>query len=79
MIGLGRLENRRWFDYGPKILWHDMKSLADRLKCYFKNVRAFERVHPTIQPPRHALFFYASDGPLHLMRNGRMELELSRD
>ena len=64
MIGLGRLENRRWFDYGPKILWHDMKSLADRLKCYFKNVRAFERVHPTIQPPRHALFFYASDGPL---------------
>jgi len=49
---------------GPDILWHDMKSLAERLNRYFKNVRAFERVHTTIQPPRHALFFYASDGPL---------------
>jgi len=41
-----------------------MRSLAERLKRYFKNVRAFERVHQTIQPPRHALFFYASDGSL---------------
>jgi SAM-dependent methyltransferase len=49
---------------GPDILWHDMHSLAGRLKRYFKNVRTFERVHGTIQPPRHALFFYASDGPL---------------
>jgi len=49
---------------GPGILWHDMRSLAECLKRYFKNVRAFERVHPTIQPPRHALFFYASDGLL---------------
>jgi SAM-dependent methyltransferase len=49
---------------GPEILWHDMRSLAERLKRYFKNVRAFERVHQTIQPPRHALFFYASDGSL---------------
>jgi SAM-dependent methyltransferase len=49
---------------GPGILWHDMNSLAERLKRYFKNVRAFERVHSTIQPARHALFFYASDGTL---------------
>jgi SAM-dependent methyltransferase len=49
---------------GPDVLWHDMKSLAERLNRYFKNVRAFERVHTTIQPPRHALFFYASDGLL---------------
>jgi SAM-dependent methyltransferase len=51
---------------GPEILWHDMRSLADRLKRYFKNVRAFERVHTTIQPPRHVLFFCASDGILPL-------------
>ncbi len=49
---------------GPNVLWHDMQSLAERLKRHFKNVRAFERVHPTIQPPRHALFFYASDASL---------------
>jgi SAM-dependent methyltransferase len=49
---------------GPLILWHDMKSLAERLKRYFANVRAFERVHPTVQPQRHELFFFASDGPL---------------
>ena len=49
---------------GPGVLWHDMNSLADRLKRYFKNVRALERVHTTIQPVRHALFFYASDGIL---------------
>jgi hypothetical protein len=49
---------------GPEILWHDMRSLAERLKKYFKNVRAFERTHPTIQPPRHALFFCASEGTL---------------
>lgn len=49
---------------GPDILWHDMRSLAERLKRHFKNVRAFERIHPTIHPPRHALFFCASDGIL---------------
>jgi len=49
---------------GPGVLWHDMKSLADRLKHYFKNVRVLERVHMTIAPARHALFFYASDGVL---------------
>lgn len=49
---------------GPDILWHDLNSLAERLKRYFKNVRAFERVHPTVQPPRHELYFLASDGPL---------------
>jgi SAM-dependent methyltransferase len=49
---------------GPDILWHDMNSLAERLKRYFKNVRAFERIHTTVQPPRHELFFFASDGTL---------------
>jgi SAM-dependent methyltransferase len=49
---------------GPHILWHDMRSLADRLKPHFKNVRVFERIHPTIHPPRHALFFFCSDGTL---------------
>ena len=49
---------------GSEILWYDMKSLAERLKRYFRNVRAFERVHPTVQPPRHELFFFASDGTL---------------
>jgi SAM-dependent methyltransferase len=49
---------------GREILWHDMPSLAERLKQYFTNVRAFERVHPTVQPPRRELFFFASDGPL---------------
>jgi SAM-dependent methyltransferase len=49
---------------GPEILWYDMNSLAERLKRYFRNVRAFERVHPTAQPARHELFFFASDGIL---------------
>jgi SAM-dependent methyltransferase len=49
---------------GPDILWHDMQSLAERLKIYFKNVKAFERIHSTVQPPRHMLFFYASDAAL---------------
>lgn len=49
---------------GPEILWHDLNSLAERLKRYFKNVRAYERVHPTVQPPRHELYFFASDGSL---------------
>ena len=49
---------------GPGILWHDMNSLAERLKRFFNNVRAFERVHPTVRPPRHELYFFASDGPL---------------
>ena len=48
----------------PEILWYDMRSLAERLKQYFKNVYVFERVHVTIQPPRHELFFFASDGTL---------------
>lgn len=48
----------------PDTLWHDLKSLTERLKRYFKNVRAFERAHPTIQPPRHELYFYASEGSL---------------
>jgi hypothetical protein len=34
------------------------------LQRYFKNVRAFERAHPSVQPPRHELYFYASDGAL---------------
>jgi SAM-dependent methyltransferase len=49
---------------GPEILWHNMHSLAKRLNSHFKNVRAFERVHTTMQPPRHCLYFYASDGSL---------------
>ncbi len=49
---------------GEGILWHDLQSLGARLKKYFANVRVFERVHITIQPPRHELYFYASDGPL---------------
>jgi SAM-dependent methyltransferase len=48
----------------PEVLWYDMGSLAARLKRYFKNVCVFERVHPTVQPPRHELFFFASDGVL---------------
>ncbi len=48
----------------PEALWCDMNSLAERLKRYFRNVRAFERVHSTVQPPRHELFFFASDGIL---------------
>jgi SAM-dependent methyltransferase len=51
-------------DHPENVLWHDLKSLAERLKLYFKNVRAFARVHPTTQPARHELFFFASDGPL---------------
>ncbi len=46
------------------VLWHDLPSLGARLKKYFANVRVFERNHVTIQPPRHQLYFYASDGPL---------------
>lgn len=38
--------------------------LGGILKRHFKNVRVFERVHPTLSPPRHNLFFYASDGAL---------------
>ena len=38
--------------------------LGDLLKRYFKNVRVFERLHRTVAPPRHNLFFYASDGSL---------------
>jgi SAM-dependent methyltransferase len=51
---------------GPGILWHDTRSLAERLKRYFANVLAFERVHSTMRPPRHELFFFASDGTLPL-------------
>jgi SAM-dependent methyltransferase len=51
---------------GPSdsVLWCDVASLGARLKKYFTNVRVFERRHITIQPPRHQLYFYASDGPL---------------
>jgi len=49
---------------GEGVLWHDLPSLGARLKKYFANVRVFERTHVTVQPPRHELFFYASDGPL---------------
>jgi SAM-dependent methyltransferase len=38
--------------------------LGGLLKRYFKNVRVFERLHPTLSPARHNLFFYASDGPV---------------
>lgn len=38
--------------------------LGDLLKRYFKNIRVFERSHPTQTPPRQNLFFYASDGVL---------------
>ena len=38
--------------------------LGGLLKRYFKNVRVFERLHPTLLPPRHNLFFYASDSNL---------------
>jgi len=41
-----------------------MDDLATRLKPYFRNVLVFESLHQTIQPPRHNLFFYASDGTL---------------
>jgi len=51
---------------GPDILWHDMNSLAQRLKGYFKNVRVIEHVHPTIEPPRYVWPFYASNGRLPL-------------
>jgi SAM-dependent methyltransferase len=42
----------------------DIVHLGTLLKRYFKNVRVFERLHPTLTPIRHNLFFYASDGPL---------------
>ena len=41
-----------------------MAHLGGLLKRYFKNIRVFERLHLTVSPPRHNLFFYASDGPL---------------
>lgn len=49
---------------GEDVLWYDLKSLANRLNRYFENIRAFERIHTTVQPPRHEMYFYASDGPL---------------
>ena len=53
----------------PHLLTHEthfegIAHLGGLLKQYFKNVRVFERIHPTIQPPRHNLFFYASNGSL---------------
>jgi SAM-dependent methyltransferase len=45
----------------PGVLWHDMNSLAQRLKRYFSNARVTEHAHPTIEPPRQVLVFYASD------------------
>jgi SAM-dependent methyltransferase len=62
---------------GPDILWHDMPSLADRLKRYFKNVRVFERVHTTIRPARHALFFSCSDGTLPFDQDWNHGIRLS--
>ena len=44
--------------------FNDMDDLAARLRPHFKNVLIFESLHQTIQPPRHNLFFYASDGTL---------------
>jgi SAM-dependent methyltransferase len=41
-----------------------LEDLGLLLRRYFQNVRTFERIHPTLQPPRHNLFFYASDGPI---------------
>lgn len=41
-----------------------MAHLGRLLKRYFKNVQVYERLHPTISPARHNLFFYASDGPV---------------
>jgi SAM-dependent methyltransferase len=35
--------------------------VARILRRHFKNVSAFERIHPTLSPPRHNPFFYASD------------------
>jgi cyclopropane fatty-acyl-phospholipid synthase-like methyltransferase len=53
----------------PQLPTHEthFEGIADLgafLKRYFKNVRVFERIHPTLQPPRHNLFFFASDGSL---------------
>jgi SAM-dependent methyltransferase len=45
-------------------LFQGIAQLGDLLKRYFRNVRVFERLHPTITPARHNLFFYASDAPL---------------
>jgi len=39
-------------------------DLGALLKRFFTNVRVFERIHPTLTPKRHNLFFYASDGIL---------------
>jgi SAM-dependent methyltransferase len=44
--------------------FHGIDDLAALLKKSFENVRVFERIHPTMEPHRHNLFFYASDGPL---------------
>jgi SAM-dependent methyltransferase len=41
-----------------------IEHLGGILKRFFKNTRVFERIHPTLTPPRHNLFFYASDGVL---------------
>jgi SAM-dependent methyltransferase len=46
------------------VLWYDMKTLAQLLKRYFGNVRVIEHIHPTIEPARTVLSFYASDGTL---------------
>jgi SAM-dependent methyltransferase len=53
----------------PQLPMHEthfqgIAHLGSLLKRYFKHVRVFERLHLTITPPRHNLFFYASDGPL---------------
>jgi SAM-dependent methyltransferase len=41
-----------------------MADLGALLKPYFAHVLVFESRHATIDPPRHNLFFFASDGEL---------------
>jgi hypothetical protein len=53
-----------------------IEHLGGVLKRYFKSVRVFERLHSTISPPRHNLFFYASDGPLPFDQEWRHGLRL---
>jgi SAM-dependent methyltransferase len=53
-----------------------IEHLGRVLKRHFANVRTFERVHPTMTPPRHNLFFYASDGALPFDANWKHGLRL---
>jgi len=65
----------------PQLPTHEMHfqgiaHLGRLLKEYFKNVRVFERLHPTISPPRHNLFFYASDDVLPFDQDWKPGLRL---